>query len=120
MPAHPFNHGLEAGSKSELMAALAYNENPEALTVLNGYKDEDYIRLALLGRKLGRKFIIVVENISEFGLIVRLAKEMKVQAADRHPGQAGGAGQRPLGRLQRRAGQVRPDLQRDFKRHRPA
>jgi len=74
----PFNHGLEAGSKSELMAALAYNENPEALTILNGYKDEDYIRLALMGRKLDRKFIIVVENISEFGLIVRLAKEMKV------------------------------------------
>jgi len=75
----PFNHGLEAGSKSELMAALAYNENPEALTVLNGYKDEEYIRLALLGRKLGRKFIIVVENISEFELIVRLAKEMQVE-----------------------------------------
>jgi arginine decarboxylase len=75
----PYNHGLEAGSKSELMAALAYNENPEALTILNGYKDEDYIRLALLGRKLGRKFIIVVENISEFGLIVRIAKEMKVE-----------------------------------------
>ncbi|HSH12403.1 MAG TPA: arginine decarboxylase, partial [Desulfurivibrionaceae bacterium] len=75
----PYNHGLEAGSKSELMAALAYNENPEALTVLNGYKDEDYIRLALMGRKLGRKFIIVVENISEFGLIVRIAKEMKVE-----------------------------------------
>lgn len=74
----PFNHGLEAGSKAELMAALAYNENPEALTILNGYKDEDYIRLAMLGRKLGRKFIIVVENISEFGLIIRLAKEMKV------------------------------------------
>ncbi len=46
----PYNHGLEAGSKSELMAALAYNENPEALTVLNGYKDEEYIRLALMGR----------------------------------------------------------------------
>jgi len=75
----PYNHGLEAGSKSELMAALAYNENHESLTILNGYKDEEYIRLALLGRKLGRKFIIVVENCSEFGLIVKLAKEMKVR-----------------------------------------
>ncbi|MDF1578741.1 MAG: biosynthetic arginine decarboxylase, partial [Desulfobulbales bacterium] len=75
----PFNHGLEAGSKSELMAALAYNENPEALTILNGYKDEEYIRLAMLGRKLGRKFIVVVENISEFELIIRLAKEMGVE-----------------------------------------
>ncbi|MFO7605262.1 MAG: biosynthetic arginine decarboxylase [Desulfurivibrionaceae bacterium] len=75
----PYNHGLEAGSKSELMAALAYNENPDNLTVLNGYKDEEYIRLALLGRKLGRKFIIVVENVSEFALIVRLAQEMQVE-----------------------------------------
>jgi arginine decarboxylase len=74
----PFNHGLEAGSKPELMAALAYNENPAALTILNGYKDEEYIRLALLGRKLGRKIVIVVENVSEFDLIIRLAKEMKV------------------------------------------
>ncbi|MBU0480615.1 MAG: biosynthetic arginine decarboxylase [Proteobacteria bacterium] len=75
----PYNHGLEAGSKSELMAALAYNENNQALTVLNGYKDEEYVRLALLGRKLGRRFIIVVENISEFDLIVRISKEMKVK-----------------------------------------
>lgn len=74
----PFNHGLEAGSKPELMAALAYNENPAALTILNGYKDEEYIRLALLGRKLGRKIVIVVENVSEFDLIIRLAEEMKV------------------------------------------
>ncbi|MBU0484310.1 MAG: biosynthetic arginine decarboxylase [Proteobacteria bacterium] len=75
----PFNHGLEAGSKSELMATLAYNENPNSLTVLNGFKDQEYIKLALLGRKLGRKFIIVVENISEFGLIIKIAQEMKVK-----------------------------------------
>ena len=75
----PFDHGLEAGSKAELMAALAYNANPGALTVLNGYKDEDYVRLALLGRKLGRRVVIVVENFSEFSMIVRLAREMKVR-----------------------------------------
>jgi len=74
----PFNYGLEAGSKSELMAALAQNENPEALTILNGYKDEEYVRLALLGRKLDRKLIIVVENFSEFEMIIRLAKKTKV------------------------------------------
>lgn len=72
-----FDHGLEAGSKSELMACLAYNENKESLTVLNGYKDEEYIRLALLGRKLGRKIIIVVESFAEFELIIRLSKEMQ-------------------------------------------
>ncbi|MDA3970778.1 MAG: biosynthetic arginine decarboxylase [Desulfobulbaceae bacterium] len=73
----PFAYGLEAGSKSELMAVLAYNENSESLTILNGYKDEDYIRLALLGRKLRRKIIIVVESFSEFELIIRLSKEMQ-------------------------------------------
>lgn len=74
---HPFDHGLEAGSKSELLACLAYNKNSESLTVLNGYKDEEYIRLALLGRKLDRKIIIVVESFSEFELIIRLSKEMQ-------------------------------------------
>ena len=73
----PFDHGLEAGSKSELLASLAYNGNKDSLTVLNGYKDEEYIRLALLGRKLQRKVIIVVENFSEFELIIRLSEEMQ-------------------------------------------
>ncbi len=74
----PYDYGLEAGSKSELMAALAYNDNPKSLTVLNGYKDEDFIRLALLGRKMGRKIIIVIENFSEFNLVIRFSKEMQV------------------------------------------
>ena len=42
----PFAFGLEAGSKTELMSVLAYNTNPDSLTILNGYKDEDYMRLA--------------------------------------------------------------------------
>jgi arginine decarboxylase len=75
----PFDYGLEAGSKPELLAALALNENRNALTILNGYKDEDYIRLALLGRRLDRKIIIVVERFSEFSLIVRVAKELGVE-----------------------------------------
>ena len=75
----PFDYGLEAGSKPELLAALALNDNRQALTVLNGYKDEDYIRLALLGRRLERKIIIVVERFSEFALIIRLAKELGVE-----------------------------------------
>src|SRR5690606_13720351 len=45
----PFDFGLEAGSKPELMAVLAYNDNPGSLTVLNGYKDDEYMRLAMLG-----------------------------------------------------------------------
>lgn len=73
-----YDFGLEAGSKSELLAALVYNENPNSLTILNGYKDEDYLRLALLGRKLDRKIIIVIEKFSELKNILRLSEEMNV------------------------------------------
>lgn len=75
----PYNYGLEAGSKPELMAAMAYNENPEALTVLNGYKDEDYLTLALLGRRLGRKMIVVVEKFSELEMLVHLSQKLKIE-----------------------------------------
>ncbi len=75
----PYNYGLEAGSKPELMAVLAFNENPEALTVLNGYKDEDYLTLALLGRQLRRKMIIVIEKYSELEMLIPLAKKLGVE-----------------------------------------
>ena len=74
-----YNFGLEAGSKTELLAALALNENNKALTILNGYKDEEYFRLALLGMKLGRKVIVVIEKPSELKEILRLGKEMGVE-----------------------------------------
>ncbi|RUO57915.1 biosynthetic arginine decarboxylase [Pseudidiomarina insulisalsae] len=75
----PYSYGLEAGSKPELMAVLAYNENPQALTVLNGYKDEDYLTLALLGRQLRRKMIIVIEKFSELEMLIPLAKKLGVE-----------------------------------------
>lgn len=71
--------GLEAGSKAELMSVLAYNTNPDALTVLNGYKDEDYMRLAMLGRKLNRQIVVVIEQFHELPLLIRIAKEMNVE-----------------------------------------
>ena len=74
----PFHYGLEAGSKPELLAVLAYDTSPEALTLCNGYKDEDFLRLALLGRKLGRKVIVAIEKFSEIEPLLRLAKEMDV------------------------------------------
>lgn len=74
-----YNYGLEAGSKPELLSALAYNTNQEALTVLNGYKDEDYLRLALYGRQLGRKIIVVIEKYSELPKLLKLSKEMNVK-----------------------------------------
>ncbi len=75
----PYDYGLEAGSKPELLAALAMNDGLEALTVLNGFKDEDYLRLALLGRMLGRKVIVVVEQAYELHTLLRLAREMDVE-----------------------------------------
>lgn len=75
----PYDYGLEAGSKPELMAVLAYNENPNALTILNGYKDEDYLTLALLGRQLRRKIIIVIEKFSELEMLIPLSKKLGVE-----------------------------------------
>ena len=74
-----FGHGLEAGSKPELLSVLAYNTHPEALTVLNGYKDEDYLRLALLGRQLGRKVVVVIEKFSELPKLLKISEEMQVK-----------------------------------------
>ncbi|MEZ5278455.1 MAG: biosynthetic arginine decarboxylase [Opitutaceae bacterium] len=74
-----FSYGLEAGSKPELIAALAMHESNDRLLICNGYKDDDYIRLALLGRKLGRKIILVVEQASEIPRIIALSKETGVK-----------------------------------------
>ncbi len=71
----PFGFGLEAGSKPELMIALAIHSDPNALLICNGYKDEEYIRLAMLGSKLGKKVIIVIEQVSEIEPIIRLSQE---------------------------------------------
>ncbi len=75
----PYDFGLEAGSKPELLSVLAFNDNLNALTVLNGYKDEEYLRLALLGNKLGRKAIVVIEKFSELYKILKLSREMNVE-----------------------------------------
>lgn len=74
-----YSYGLEAGSKPELLIALAYNNNPKALTILNGYKDIDYIRLAMLGTEMGRKIVIVIEKISEAYTVLSLAEEYNVE-----------------------------------------
>lgn len=74
----PYHYGLEAGSKAELQVVLAYNTDPEALTICNGYKDSDYVRLALMGRQIGRKIVIVIEQMSELSLIIKVSKETGV------------------------------------------
>src|SRR4051812_38706818 len=74
-----FHFGLEAGSKPELVAALAMHKDPESLIICNGYKDRAYIRIALLGRKLGKAVIIVVEKLEELEQTIRAAKEVGVE-----------------------------------------
>jgi arginine decarboxylase len=75
----PYNYGLEAGSKPELIAALAMNTNQNSLTILNGYKDEDFLRLALLGIQMGRKVIVVVEKYSELLQLLELSEKVGVE-----------------------------------------
>jgi len=75
----PFNYGLEVGSKPEMFAGLAIHNDPEALLVCNGYKDNTFIRMALLGRKLGKKVILIAEKLSEVRTITKIAAEMNVE-----------------------------------------
>ncbi|HEX7154707.1 MAG TPA: biosynthetic arginine decarboxylase [Thermoanaerobaculia bacterium] len=75
----PFHHGIEVGSKPEMFAGLAVHTDPESLIICNGYKDASYIRQALIGRKLGKKVILVAEKISEVQLITKIAAEMNVE-----------------------------------------
>jgi len=71
--------GLEAGSKPELLVALALLDTPDALIICNGYKDRAYIETALLAQKLGRTPLIVVDRFHEIDLIVKTAREIGIQ-----------------------------------------
>jgi arginine decarboxylase len=75
----PFHFGLEAGSKPELLAALAAHEDPESLIICNGYKDSAFIQNALLGIRLGKKVIMVVEKLEEVRHILNVSKEMGIE-----------------------------------------
>ncbi|WP_125716150.1 biosynthetic arginine decarboxylase [Pseudoalteromonas rubra] len=70
--------GLEAGSKAELLTVLALSEKTSAVIVCNGYKDREYIRLALIGEKLGHRVYIVLEKRSELDLVLAEAKALNV------------------------------------------
>jgi arginine decarboxylase len=74
-----FNIGLEAGSKPELHAVLAINTSNDSLIICNGYKDEDYIQLALLAQKMGKRIFLVVEKMNELRLIAELSKKLKIR-----------------------------------------
>ncbi|MGI0480055.1 biosynthetic arginine decarboxylase [Geminocystis sp. CENA526] len=78
----PYNFGLEVGSKPELMIALAtleVDKNQERLLICNGYKDEEYLETALLAQQLGHNLIIVIEQISELYIILKLAEKFNLK-----------------------------------------
>ncbi len=70
--------GLECGSKPELQAVLALSESTDHLIVCNGYKDEEFMRLALMGQKLGHDVYIVIEQVSELDVLLQVAAEIGV------------------------------------------
>ncbi len=75
----PFHHGLEAGSKPELLAVLAILEDPEALIICNGFKDEEYVEMALRASRLGPTVVLVAEQEHEFHLFARCAKRLGIR-----------------------------------------
>ena len=74
-----YQFGLEAGTKPELMIALASLNTPDALIICNGYKDESYIETAMLGQRLGQKPIIVLEQVEEVEVAIATAKRLGIQ-----------------------------------------
>ncbi len=75
----PYGYGLEAGSKSELLAVLSMNTSSNSLIILNGQKDENCLRLALLGRQIEKKVIVVIERFSEIKKLLDLSDEIGVR-----------------------------------------
>ncbi|MGH7625576.1 MAG: biosynthetic arginine decarboxylase [Gemmatimonadaceae bacterium] len=75
----PYGVGLECGSKPELQAVLALSESVNHMIVCNGYKDEEFMRLALMGQKIGHQVFIVIEQVAELDTLLRIADEMDVQ-----------------------------------------
>jgi arginine decarboxylase len=76
-----FQFGLEAGSKPELLAVLAMANGGDTPIICNGFKDDEFIKMAMLARKMGKQIIPVVEKFSELELIIRHAEELGVRPA---------------------------------------
>ncbi|MFO7723079.1 MAG: biosynthetic arginine decarboxylase [Bacteroidales bacterium] len=74
-----YNIGLEAGSKPELHAIIAVNTDNNSLIICNGYKDTDYVEMALLAQKMGRRIFLVVEKLNELKLIADVSKRLKIK-----------------------------------------
>ena len=80
-----YDFGLEAGSKAELYAALGLEQTPDSLLVLNGFKDEEFIELAFVGARAGKKVVIVIEKMSELDHILRVAERYEDEGEDGLP-----------------------------------
>jgi arginine decarboxylase len=76
----PYQFGLEAGSKPELLAVIAMTSNDTPI-ICNGFKDAEFIEMAMLAHKLGRRIIPVVEKYTELGLILEYARKVGVRPA---------------------------------------
>ena len=74
-----FNLGLEAGSKPELHAVIAVNTDSDSPIICNGYKDRNYIELALLAQKMGKRIFLVVEKLNELNIIYEVAQKLNVR-----------------------------------------
>ena len=74
-----YNLGLEAGSKPELHAVLATNMDSDSLIICNGHKDQNFIELALLGQKMGKRVFLVVEKLPELITIAQTAEKLGVR-----------------------------------------
>src|SRR6516164_1752589 len=75
----PFNFGLEAGSKPELLAVLALTNGGDTPIICNGFKDDEFIKMTMMARKMGKQIIPVVEKFTELEAIVRHAQDLKVK-----------------------------------------
>jgi len=75
----PFNFGLEAGSKPELLAVLAQTNGLSTPIICNGFKDDEFIRMTVLARKIGKQIILVVEKFTELEAVVRDAQQLNVR-----------------------------------------
>ncbi|MDA0282640.1 MAG: biosynthetic arginine decarboxylase [Planctomycetota bacterium] len=69
------NVGLECGSKAELQAALSLEQPPDSLLVCNGFKDEAFLRLAMMGVRAGKRVVVVLEKLNELRMVIRLSEE---------------------------------------------
>lgn len=74
-----YQFGLEAGTKPELMIAMANSSTPGSLIICNGYKDDSYIETAMLGQRLGQKIIIVLEQVEEVDIAIATAQRLGIQ-----------------------------------------